>query len=360
MKKRLLALCLAASSILSTSLCVSAASVDDTAATLRDCLENRQSSITVYHTTIDENYDEIVSEIANEALNYTGDSTEGDYIKYHLSSNLSGRIVNKTFEDGECVLEIKYSPRYLSTASQEQDLDEILNEFYSSLDLDNMSDYDKLKAVYDYICDNVAYGYQNSGAYSTLANGNGNCRGYALLFYRMALDLGFDARIVSGKVVGGSYNNYHEWNIVKIGSKYYNVDVNFGDNAGGQARYTYFLKGADGIFKDGYGSYVPAHVRDVAYDNYEFNAEHPMSATDFDKNKIEEVPTEPEKPTDAPTEEATEPEVPVETEAPTEETTDPEDEIEKETIDDNENQSDNKKKPYFFSWFGRYFYGWWS
>ena len=357
MKKRLLALCLAASSILSTSLCVSAASVDDAATIFRDGLENRQSSITVYHTTTDENHDEIVSEIANEALNYTGDSTEGDYIKYHLSNNLSGRIVNKTFEDGEYTLEIKYSPRYLSTASQEQDLDEILNEFYGSLDLDSMSDYDKLKAVYDYICDNVAYGYQNSGAYSTLANGKGNCRGYALLFYRMALDVGFDARIVSGKVVGGNYNNYHEWNIVKIGSKYYNVDVNFGDNVGGQSRYTYFLKGSEGIFKDGYGSYVPAHVRDVAYDNDEFNAEHPMSTTDFDKNKIEEVPTEPENTTEAPTEEPAEPEIPAE------ETTNPEDDTEEETTDSNENdesQSGNKKKPYFFPWFGKYFYGWWN
>ena len=223
--------------------------------------------------------------------------------------------VNETFENGEYELEIKFSPRYLSTFEQEQNLNAILEDFYSSLNLESMSDYDKLKAVYDYICDNVDYGYQNSSSYSTLFNGIGNCRGYALLFYRMALDLGFDARIISGRVVGGSYDNYHEWNIVKIGDYYYNVDANFGDNAGSYARYTYFLKGSSGIFEDGYGSYVPAHIRDVAYDNDEFNCEYPTNVVDFDKNKVEEDIIEPEEST----EEVTEPEDEIETEISTEE-----------------------------------------
>lgn len=267
---------------------------------LREGLKNRESNITVSGTSED------VNNIINEALKHTGNSTEGDYIKFHLTSNLTGRV-NGT--------EIKFSPRYLSTYTQEQELTAKLNEFYDSLNLKEMNSYDKLKAIYDYICDNVEYGYQNSSAYAA-ANGSSNCRGYALLFYRMALDLGFDARIVSGRVVGGNYDNYHEWNIVKVGNKYYNVDVNFGDNTGGQmgsqARYTYFLKGTEGIFKDGYGSYVPAHVRDTAYDTEEFNTEYPMSSTDYDKNKVEE-PVVPDSTT-----ESTEQENTTETEESTE------------------------------------------
>ena len=288
----LLAVCLIIS-LISVSKTEINAEVVNAADILREGLKKRESNIAVSGTSED------VNNIINEALKHTGNSTEGDYIKFHLTSNLTGRV-NGT--------EIKFSPRYLSTYAQEQELTAKLNEFYDSLNLKEMNSYDKLKAIYDYICDNVEYGYQNSSAYAALVNGSSSCRGYALLFYRMALDLGFDARIVSGRVVGGSYDNYHEWNIVKIGNKYYNVDVNFGDNTGGQmgaqARYTYFLKGTEGIFKDGYGSYVPAHVRDEAYNTEEFNTEYPMSTTDYDKNKVEE-PVVPDNTTESTEQEST-------------------------------------------------------
>lgn len=286
--------------LFSVKLLINAESAD-ASITLREGLKNREKSITV---TCEPTED--IDSIINEALKHTGVSTEGDYIKFHLMSDLTGRAANGT----DTIVEYRISPRYLSTYEQELELTNKLNEFYSSLNLNEMTSYDKLKSIYDYICDNVAYGYQNNSAYSALVNGSSSCRGYALLFYRMALDLGFDARIISGRVVGGSYDNYHEWNIVKIGSKWYNVDVNFGDNTGsqmgGQAKYTYFLKGSNGIFKDGYGSYVPAHVRDVVYDNNVFNNEYPMSTTDYNKNTVEPdpvVPEEPEEPETTTTEE---------------------------------------------------------
>ena len=279
--------------LFSVKLLINAESAD-ASCVLREGLKNREKSITV---TCEPTED--IDSIINESLKHTGVSTEGDYIKFHLMNDLTGRAANGT----DTIVEYRISPRYLSTYEQELELTNKLNEFYSSLNLNEMNSYEKLKAIYDYICDNVAYGYQNNSAYSALVNGSSSCRGYALLFYRMALDLGFDARIVSGRVVGGSYDNYHEWNIVKIGSKWYNVDVNFGDNTesqmGGQAKYTYFLKGSNGIFKDGYGSYVPAHVRDAVYDNDVFNNEYPMSTTDYNKNTVE-----PENPTEDTTEES--------------------------------------------------------
>lgn len=282
--------------LFSVKLLINAESAD-ASYVLREGLKNREKSITVTCESTDD-----IDSIINEALKHTGVSTEGDYIKFHLMSDLTGRAANGT----DTIVEYRISPRYLSTYEQELELTNKLNEFYGSLNLNEMTSYDKLKSIYDYICDNVAYGYQNNSAYSALVNGSSSCRGYALLFYRMALDLGFDARIISGRVVGGSYDNYHEWNIVKIGSKWYNVDVNFGDNVGGNARYTYFLKGSNGIFKDGYDSYVPAHVRDAVYDNDVFNNEYPMSTTDYNKNTVEPdpvVPEEPEEPETTTTEE---------------------------------------------------------
>ena len=327
----LLVVCLVVS-LISVSKTEINAEVVNAADILREGLKNRENTITVSGTSED------VDSIINEALKHTGVSTEGDYIKFHLTSNLTGRV-NGT--------EIKFSPRYLSTYAQEQELTTKLNEFYDSLNLE-MNSYDKLKAIYDYICDNVVYGYQQNSAYAALVNGSSSCRGYALLFYRMALDLGFDVRIVSGRVVGGSYDSYHEWNIVKVGSKYYNVDVNFGDNTGdqmgAQARYTYFLKGTEGIFKDGYGSYVPAHVRDEVYDTEEFNTEYPMSSTDCDKNNIEEEPIIPDTPSEPVVPE--EPIIPEEPEIPEEEitTTEKEEETTESTeIEDTESSTESEE-----------------
>ena len=133
MKKRflkfLLAVCLIGGFALS-AVRVSAASVNDSSIALRDGLKNRQSTITVYHTTDSEDHAEVVNEIIAKALEHTGNGTEGDYIKFHLMSDLTGRVVNTTFENGKYTLEIKFSARYLSTADQEQSLNELLNSFY--------------------------------------------------------------------------------------------------------------------------------------------------------------------------------------------------------------------------------------
>lgn len=285
-----LVLCLVLGCLAIFSVKTNASSVDEASDNLKEGLKNREKNIVIEYETTEEDHSAVIETIVNKALEHTGMSAEGDYIKYHLMSDLTGQIINEVYEDGKYLLKIKFSPRYLSSIEQEQELNNVLNTFYDSLNLDGMNDYDKLKSIYDYICDNVAYGYQNNSAYAALVNGSSSCRGYALLFYRMAVDLGFDARIISGRVVGGSYDNYHEWNIVRIGDKYYNVDVNFGDNVGGQAKYTYFLKGSEGIFKNGYGNYVPAHVRDEKFNNDVFNEEYPMSAADFDKNTITSAP----------------------------------------------------------------------
>ena len=307
-----------------------ASSTNESIQTLREGLKNREKTITV---TCEPTED--INNIIDEALKHTGVSTEGDYIKYHLMSDLTYKAANGT----DSIIEYRISPRYLSAFEQEQELTNKLNEFYNSLNLNEMSSYDKLKSIYDYICDNVVYGYQNNSAYSSLINGLSSCRGYSLLFYRMALDLGFDARIIPGRVTGGNYDNYHEWNIVRIGDKYYNVDVNFGDNTGsqmgGSAKYTYFLKGTNGIFKDGYGSYVPAHVRDTEYDTEEFNINYPMSSTDFNKNNYVEEPEQKPEPEENTTTENIE--ETTETTESTEETTE---ENTEESTEDNNHETD--------------------
>ena len=149
-----------------------------------------------------------------------------------------------------------------------------------SLDLSNKTDYQKVKAIYDYICSNVTYDHDNLNdesyslkytAYAALINKTAVCQGYASLFYRLALDTGVDTRVISGEAGGP-----HAWNIVKLNGKYYNLDSTWD---AGRSTYAYFLKNTND-FDD--------HVRDNDYQSNEFIEEYPMwdeSYTEIDCNK---------------------------------------------------------------------------
>ena len=86
----------------------------------------------------------------------------------------------------------------------------------------------------------------------------------------MALQSGVDARLISG-CAGGP----HAWNIVKIGSYYYNLDATWD---AGKSRYYYFLKNSSN-FAD--------HIRDVDYADAEFNRHYPMSSEDYSERIVE-------------------------------------------------------------------------
>ena len=65
-----------------------------------------------------------------------------------------------------------------------------------------------------------------------------------MLFYRLCKEAGLSVRIISGTGNGGA----HAWNIVRIGSKYYNVDCTWdGQN---EATYNDFLLKSEADFSD--------------------------------------------------------------------------------------------------------------
>mgnify|MGYP000090337698 FL=1 len=140
-------------------------------------------------------------------------------------------------------LNIFYDVSYLSSLEQEEKVDEEVSNLLKSLDLSNKTDYQKVKAIYDYICSNVTYDHDNLNdesyslkytAYAALINKTAVCQGYASLFYRLALDAGVDTRVISGEAGGP-----HAWNIVKLNGKYYNLDSTWD---AGRSTYAYFLK----------------------------------------------------------------------------------------------------------------------
>ena len=249
----------------------------------REKLINRESNIVLYYhcdeEITQEFFSNLVHQLFQKAIKHTGNGKEGDYLKWHCQrwtakATISGNS-NKGYD-----LDIFYGVSYLSSLEQEEKVDEEVSNLLKSLDLSNKTDYQKVKAIYDYICSNVTYDYDNLNdksyslkytAYAALINKTAVCQGYASLFYRLALDAGVDTRVISGEAGGP-----HAWNIVKLNGKYYNLDSTWD---AGRSTYAYFLKNTNDFDN---------HVRDNDYQSNEFIEEYPMwdeSYTEIDCNK---------------------------------------------------------------------------
>ncbi|RKD31944.1 transglutaminase domain-containing protein [Thermohalobacter berrensis] len=124
--------------------------------------------------------------------------------------------------------------------------DEIIREIIKP----DMSDYEKVKAIHDYIINNSKYdsvNYNNNtippesySAYGILVKGTGVCEGYAEAFKLIMDDLGIESIIVSGR----AGNQDHAWNIIKLDGEYYHIDLTWDDpvmdDGSDVLRYDYF------------------------------------------------------------------------------------------------------------------------
>ena len=225
-----------------------AVTLEDAAAVLRDGMKNRSDTIEVKidisatafsGLTVQQCFENILE----AALDHTGNPKEGDYIRYQHGA------VGATSSTLGSERKLTYRVPYYDTAEQENEMDEAVAEVLSELNLKGKAEDYKIAKIYDYITSHVVYDYENLDdddyelkytAYAALVNGTAVCQGYANLFYRLCLEVGVDARIVAGTANGGN----HAWNIVKIGSEYFNIDSTW-DAGESPSEYSYFLKNSD-------------------------------------------------------------------------------------------------------------------
>lgn len=177
---------------------------------------------------------------------------------------------------------IKYTMAYHSNAEQEAKLTEAVAQTMTTLQLNGLSEAKKITKIHDYICNHVDYAYNSTEeqiytAYGALCTGKAVCQGYAVLFYRLCKEAGLSVRIISGTGNGGP----HAWNIVRIGSKYYNMDCTWdGQDA---ATYNEFLLKSEADFRDHTReSWKVAGSRYLDYTSAEFNTQYPMTEKSWD------------------------------------------------------------------------------
>lgn len=197
----------------------------------------------------------------------SADSSEGDYLFRHWNSFYLSWDDSKSTET-----KFTFEMEYLSTYKQEQRVDYEVEKVLDELDVYDKDEYTKTKAVHDFITENIAYDHDLNkfSAYDGIVSKSVVCNGYAALTYKMMKDLGVPVRCITG--YGG--NDYHAWNIGKIGGKWYNID-NTWDAANGEDNYvyyTYFLRN---------NNEFPDHKRDNQFNTAEFNLAYPMSKTSY-------------------------------------------------------------------------------
>lgn len=275
--------------------------------------------------------DALLHEIYRQAVAHTGVPNEGDYLLRHISVWGCGAGYRGE-KGGAFQYTFQFAFQYYTTQAQENAVTAKVQEVRSQLNLAGKSEYEKIRAIYDYLCDNVVYDNANLNdpsynlkysAYAALINGTSVCQGYSNLFYRLALEEGIDCRIIFGTSQGVN----HSWNIVKLGGVYYNLDATW-DAVTKDHRY--FLK-TDAHMDD--------HTKDVEYTQAAFLAAYPMAASDYvipgnttpvtpppSPEQNQQPDTTPTTPTVPPTEPETQPSQPSsepETEPPTEPNTEP-------------------------------------
>ncbi|MBQ1688800.1 MAG: hypothetical protein II073_05940, partial [Lachnospiraceae bacterium] len=127
-----------------------------------------------------------------------------------------------------------------------------------NLDLEGRSRVEKLLRIHNFIALLVTYQTGTTTKYTAYDGLVSNshecvCQGYALIFYKMCTEANIPCRFVTGKGVDQyGYTVPHAWNMVKVGNKWYYVDVTWDDpdNWAKPVTYDYFLVGKNKINKE--------------------------------------------------------------------------------------------------------------
>ena len=138
----------------------------------------------------------------------------------------------------------------MPTEEQNKELADKVEEIIQYLNLDGKADYDKIFAIYNYVCQNVEYDWAATDvdpsnwdgglgygqlAYEALCEGKAVCAGIA-----RAVNLLLDRAEISNYYVSGTeWGVAHAWNLVELNGEYYFVDATSDLN---QDTYKYFLK----------------------------------------------------------------------------------------------------------------------
>lgn len=154
---------------------------------------------------------------------------------------------------------LKIDFRYVDSVEElkrkEKLVNEKVQEIVKSTITNEMGEYEKEKALYDYLVNNCEYDMdtfnsgvwdKNNDEYSALINGLSMCKGYAQAMNRLLKAANIESKIVIGDIIDAEEPDKeklgHAWNIVKINGKNYHIDATW------DSTYTHMYNETSGYF----------------------------------------------------------------------------------------------------------------
>jgi len=253
-------------------------SAEDAAAELRYAMKERKGKVSIGLTgdPDEKELKQAIGRLLKLATDHTGKPDEGDYIDFQYASYKG--TAHTDLNGLTPVIQIDYELEYYDSKTQEDEVDKAVADILKELDLENKTDYERIVAVHDYICDNTEYETASDGehirrtAYGALIDGKAVCQGYSLALYRLLLEAGIDNRIIFGQgIETAGASGSHTWNIVKLYGKYYYIDPTWDDASLSR---DYFLVPAGKGFED-------QHIPDAGYPDDYFTEKYPVSNDEF-------------------------------------------------------------------------------
>lgn len=258
---------------------VSYSTLEDAAAYLRGKMVSRKEEVAIRVASSKDSALKNVRTILNKIYEYdeNGSPKEGDYLYWH-THYMEWTSPQKN-SDGTYTIHFWFY--YRTTAAEEKYVDKKVKSIINNLNLksNSLSEYQKVRAIYDYIMKIIEYDYYHYEndqsympmytAYEALNSGFAVCQAYATLFYRLCEEVDINARVICG-IDDANGNPTHGWNIVKIGSDYYNLDATWDDSD--TPTHVYFLKSM---------SDFPDHQRNAMNDGAAFDKQFPMAKVSY-------------------------------------------------------------------------------
>lgn len=206
----------------------SASSMEELDQEIRNNIKNHEETFTIRYLNDISNLKAGINSIINDVI------SQDDYLHYTLEK------YSYVYEGYEGDVTIKFNLYYMETKGQADYVTSRIDEILGDIIKDDMDDYQKEKAIHDYIVLNVNFDttLSENTAYAALAKGNTVCQGYALLAYKMLNRAGIETRIIEGTTEAP-----HLWNLVQLDGKWYHLDCTWDDpvpSRDGYISYRYF------------------------------------------------------------------------------------------------------------------------
>ena len=178
--------------------------------------ENRDTNFSFIYTGKKDEFKDNINKVIRKAYS-RNDYLERSWLEVKPLAKVTSKGIDTTID-----------VTYLSTKAEEEYVDKELKSICETLIKTNMTDFEKVRAINDYIVDRYEYDYslKSASPYLALKTSKTVCQGYAMTAYKMFNNAGLENRIVVGTARGIS----HAWNVVKINGKWYQIDITNNDS----------------------------------------------------------------------------------------------------------------------------------